>query len=208
MIRGLYAIVDPEACRAAYADPAELADEILQGGCAVLQLRAKRISDGDYLTLARRLIPLCHARNVPFIVNDRVHLVSELGADGVHLGQDDMTIAEARRRVGARIVGRSTHDLEQAQLAEAQGADWVAFGPVFATATKRDAAPVVGLAKLAAICAAVSVPVIAIGGIDQQNIHQVAAAGASLVAVISALATAAHPEAYVSKLQGVMGGER
>jgi thiamine-phosphate pyrophosphorylase len=179
----LYAIVDAEAS----THPAELAERILHFGCAALQLRAKTLDDRALLTLAEHLNAACKRANVPFVVNDRPDIAALIGADGLHLGQDDMRIAEAREIVGSIDIGVSTHNLQQALEAERGGADRIAFGPVFETATKENPDPVVGLDKLEEVCRAVSHPVVAIGGITPENGAEVIDHGAAQLAVISAL---------------------
>ncbi len=190
--RGLYAIVDPERC--AGRDPLEVAEAILRGGCAVLQLRAKRMPDRERLALMRALRERAHARDVAFVVNDRPDLALLAGADGLHLGQDDVAIADARRIVGAMWIGRSTHDLAQARAAIEEGADLIGFGPVFATRSKENPDPVVGLERLAEVVRSVPVPVVAIGGIGEVDAARVRATGAPLAACISALGEASDPE--------------
>lgn len=179
----LYAIVDAEAS----SDPEGLCRRALSVGCAALQLRAKRLDDQSLLQLAEQLNSACKRASVPFIVNDRSDLAALIGADGIHLGQGDMRITEAREIVGAIDIGVSTHNLQQALEAERDGADRIAFGPVFETATKENPDPVVGLRKLEEVCRAVSLPVVAIGGITPENGARVLEHGAAQLAVISAL---------------------
>jgi thiamine-phosphate pyrophosphorylase len=196
--RGLYAIVDPEHC--AGRDPRTVASAILAGGCAVLQLRDKRDA-ALRAALATELHALCRAASVPFVVNDDLELALALGADGVHLGQSDLPVESARIHAGrALAIGLSTHDLGQAQAAHARGADLIGFGPVFATVTKLDPDPVVGIAGLREVCAHVPLPVVAIGGIGADNIAEVRAAGCKLAAVISAVCAAPDPRAAAARL--------
>jgi thiamine-phosphate pyrophosphorylase len=202
-MRGLYAIIDPEVCRDV---PTAVAEAVLRGGCAALQLRAKRLADAEYLELGRGIVSLCRTAGVPFFVNDRVDLVAELGADGVHVGQTDLPFEAVRAAVGARtMIGVSTHSAEQALDAERRGAQLIGFGPVFATTSKLDPDPVVGLEGLRAVCASVRIPVIAIGGITSANVADVRAAGAQLAAVISAVCRAEDPEAAARMLHGAWG---
>jgi thiamine-phosphate diphosphorylase len=197
--RGLYAILDPAFCRG--RDPLHVAQEILRGGCGVLQLRAKDRTPEQLEPLARALARRCADAGVPFVVNDLPALARDVGAAGVHLGQTDMPLASARALVGESLrIGLSTHDLAQARAAAASGADVIGFGPVFATTSKPDADPVVGVAGLRAACAAVPVPVVAIGGIALHNAAEVAAAGAPLAAAISALCQADDPAAAAGAL--------
>jgi len=191
--RGLYAIVDPAFC--AGRDPLAVGSAILRGGCGVLQLRAKTGAPDAIEALARALLARCLDAQVAFVVNDDVDLAARIGAHGLHLGQADVTVAAARARLGPHVpIGLSTHSLAQASAALGLGADLIGFGPVFATSTKPDADPVVGLDLLAQVCATVALPVVAIGGVTAHNIGAVASAGARLAAAISALCGADDPE--------------
>jgi thiamine-phosphate pyrophosphorylase len=190
-MKGLYAIIDPEHCRG--RDPLAVAEAVLSGGCAALQLRAKQLSDREKLALARALAARCRAARIPFWLNDRIDLALLVDADGVHLGQDDIPLADARRLWPARMLGLSTHDLAQAQAAVAQGADAIGFGPVFATSSKKNPDPCVGLAGLRAVCRTVTIPVIGIGGITAGFAGEVAEAGATYAAAIGAICAADDP---------------
>lgn len=199
--RGLYAIVDPE--HVGGRDPLEVASAILRGGCAVLQLRAKRLADRELLGLARAMRALCVKEGVPFVLNDRADLARLVEADGLHLGQDDLRVSEARLLVGSMPIGISTHDLAQAEAAVRDGADLIGFGPVFPTATKENPDPVVGLERLQALCRRSPVPVVAIGGIGLDTVAAVAAAGAHSAAIISAINQAPDIEAAARHVQGL-----
>jgi thiamine-phosphate pyrophosphorylase len=179
----LYAIIDAETAER----PLDLARSSLRAGCAMLQLRAKRLDDRSFVELAKRVRTACAEAAVPFVVNDRADIARLVAADGLHLGQDDLPVGDARRVIGKMQIGVSTHDLEQAIQAERDGADLIAFGPVFGTTTKENPDPVVGLDGLAEVCRAVSRPVVAIGGITPENAAETLRAGARYVAAISAL---------------------
>ncbi|MEO0325591.1 MAG: thiamine phosphate synthase [Myxococcota bacterium] len=170
------------------------AERILAARPAVLQLRFKGDDDRLHLATARALRARCAGAGVPFVVNDRADIAALADADGLHLGQDDLPLAEARRLFSGPI-GVSTHDLAQAVRAESEGADLIGFGPVFPTASKARPDPVVGLAGLRAVCARVRVPVVAIGGLNAERAAEARAAGAALVAAIGAVAGARDPEA-------------
>jgi thiamine-phosphate diphosphorylase len=205
-MRGLYAIIDPQSCQ---IDPFALAERVLRAGCAALQLRDKLADDAAFMALGRKLSSACHAAQLPFFVNDRYWLVAELKAQGVHIGQTDGDLAHVRRALGpGRLVGVSTHTLTQAQTAERQGADLIGFGPVFATRTKLPAEPSVGLAALAEVCARVAIPVVAIGGVTLANAAEVAGAGASMGAAISALCAASDPESTARALHASLCARR
>jgi thiamine-phosphate pyrophosphorylase len=182
-VTDLYAIIDLEAV----SEPIALAERALDAGCPWLQLRTKDVDDRRWLEMARALQTRCANAGARFVVNDRPDIAKLVGADGLHLGQDDLPIGEARRIVGSLPIGCSTHNLAQARAAEADGADLIAFGPVFETRSKANPDPTVGLDRLREVCSTVSRPVIAIGGITPENAPEVRAAGADYLAVISAL---------------------
>ena len=159
----------------------------LQGGVTCVQLREKHLDRDAFLAEARQICALCRRYGVPFIVNDDLDVALACGADGVHVGQDDMPAAEVRRRAGRRlIVGVSAHTPEEARLAEAAGADYLGAGAVFGSATKTDAS-LLTPAGLQAVCAAVHIPVVAIGGVNARNILQLQGSGAAGAAVVSGI---------------------
>ena len=192
--RGLYLIAD--ASVVARARLAEAVEAAIAGGAALVQYRDKAADARTRLATARALAALCRARGVPFLVNDDPALAREAGADGVHVGRDDPSVAAARAALGAGVlVGASCYNaLPLARAAAAAGADYVAFGSVFPSPTKPGAvrAP---LALLGEARAALGVPVCAIGGITPANAGEVAAAGADLLAVASGVLAAPDPEA-------------
>lgn len=159
----------------------------LQGGVTCVQLREKHLDRDAFLAEARQICALCRRYGVPFIVNDDLDVALACGADGIHVGQDDMPAAEVRRRAGRRlIVGVSAHTPEEARLAEAAGADYLGAGAVFGSATKTDAS-LLTPAGLQAVCAAVHIPVVAIGGVNARNILQLQGSGAAGAAVVSGI---------------------
>ena len=172
------------------------------GGAAVVQLRAKHAGDAAALALARELRSLTAAAGLLLVVNDRFDLALACGADGVHLGQDDLPPARLPAAARARLlVGRSTHSLEQVRRARAEGVDYLGFGPVFGTSSKASPWSPRGCEALAeAVRSAAPLPVIAIGGIDAERAAEAARAGAAGVAVISAVAAAADPLRAVREL--------
>jgi thiamine-phosphate pyrophosphorylase len=197
-MRGYYAIVDvaEDADRIQPAVIERRAHQLLAAGPCCLQLRAKTLRAAAMRDLARSLLPLCRAAGVPLCLNDRLDVALLIGADAVHLGQDDLPLAEARRIAGGRLrIGLSTHRADQARAAIAGGADYIGFGPIFDTRSKLRPDPTVGLEALGAVCAASPIPVVAIGGITLDNVAAVAAAGASAAAVIAAVAAAPDPTA-------------
>ena len=198
--RGFYGILDPQHC----AGPLlETADALLEAGSAVLQLRDKRGHDRDTLQLAIALQAKCSAAGVPFVMNDRLDLALLVGADGLHLGQEDLPI-EAIRPHFDGIIGVSTHDEDQARAAIRAGADLIGFGPVFPTGSKANPDPVVGLAKLERVAANASVPVVAIGGITSERASECRRVGARLVAAISAVIGEEDPGAAAAAFVAAM----
>lgn len=174
--------------------------EALEGGVTFLQLREKHLTGEALRREARAIQALCAARGVPFVVNDDVDLALELDADGVHVGQEDMAAADVRQKIGPEmILGVSAHTVEEALAAVRAGADYLGLGAVFTTSTKADAGAM-PRATLEAICRAVEVPTVAIGGISEQNILQLKGSGVDGVAVVSAIFGAADPGAAAARL--------
>jgi thiamine-phosphate pyrophosphorylase len=175
---------------------AELARLAIAGGADTIQFRDKLLADYDQIAAARETLAVCRSAGVTLIVDDRVNVASESEADGVHLGRTDAPIEAARRALGPdAIIGGTAGSVEQAVSVEGQGADYVGFGHVFPTGTKQKDGPPVGTKMLAEVCAAVDIPVIAIGGITAYNAGAVVEAGAWGVAVIGAVCGADDPEA-------------
>jgi len=175
----LYAIAD-----ASFGDPVQLAESLFHGGARLLQVRNKNASALELLRQVEEILSFAPP-DADVIVNDRVDVALVSKAAGVHLGQADLAPVEARRILGAnRIIGRSTHNLEQALEANQQPVDYVAIGPIFATRTKENPDPIVGVEKLAGICRAIQKPVVAIGGIQLENVASVLRTGVQSVAVI------------------------
>ena len=161
--------------------------ESLDGGVTFLQLREKELDEVHFLEEAIELQQLCREYQVPFIVNDNVDIAISMNADGVHVGQSDMEAGDVRAKLGPdKIIGVSAQTVEQAVLAEKHGADYLGVGAVFPTGSKDDADDV-SYETLKAICEAVSIPVIAIGGITQENVKELAGSGICGIAVISAI---------------------
>ncbi|HZV49367.1 MAG TPA: thiamine phosphate synthase [Candidatus Dormibacteraeota bacterium] len=168
----------------------------LRGGVDVVQLRLKRLPRGQLVRLADRLAPACAAAGVPFIVDDQVDVALLSGATGVHVGPDDLSVAAVRRVSGDLVVGASAATPEEAREAVRQGADYLGSGPAYATPIKTRK-PVIGPAGVAAVAAAVTVPVFAIGGIERSRLAELQSAGVGRVCAIRALSEAADPEAEV-----------
>lgn len=165
----------------------EQVKEALDGGVTFLQLREKHIDSGLFLQEAQELKDLCKQYQVPFVINDDVELALKVDADGVHVGQSDMKAGDVRKKLGKdKIIGVSAQTVEQAVMAEKHGADYLGVGAVFPTSSKDDAQEV-DYETLKAICQAVQIPVIAIGGINDQNVDRLKGSGICGVAVISAI---------------------
>lgn len=162
-------------------------EEVLKGGVTFLQLREKHMEDAEFLTEAKEIKALCSKYNVPFVINDNVYVAINCDADGIHVGQEDMEAGQVREKIGKdKILGVSVENVEQAILAEKQGADYLGVGAMFSTSTKLDAYDV-SKEELRKICEAVNIPVVAIGGINENNIMELKGTKVDGVAVISAL---------------------
>lgn len=181
----LYAVTDRHWLNG--RDLQEIVKESLDGGVTFVQLREKNLDDEHFLEEARQLQCLCREYHVPFVINDNVDICMQMDADGVHVGQSDMEAGDVRAKLGPdKIIGVSACTVEQAILAEKRGADYLGVGAVFPTGSKDDATPV-SRETLQDICRAVHIPVIAIGGITQQNVQKLAGSGICGIAVISAI---------------------
>jgi thiamine-phosphate pyrophosphorylase len=198
-MRGYYFITDASLSRAGNRHDVAAA---VAAGVRVVQYRRKAGSTADLVAEARHLRVLC--RGIRFLVNDRVDVALEAEADGVHLGQEDLSYHEARLRLGPeKIIGITVHDVAEALAAEAAGADYLGVSPIFATATKADAGIPTGVALLAEIRRRVSLPLVAIGGITLDNAPLVIAAGAHGVCAISAVVTQADVRGEIEKFQAL-----
>ncbi|MSS64429.1 thiamine phosphate synthase [Velocimicrobium porci] len=166
---------------------AEQVEQALQGGATLIQLREKKLSFNEFLEEARVIKNLCARYQVPLIINDNVDIAMTVNADGVHLGQNDLSIKEARKRVGeGKIIGATARTKEQAIRAEREGADYIGSGAVFGTSTKQDA-KTMSIETLKEICEAVSIPVVAIGGIDRSNIRNLKGSKIAGTAIVSGI---------------------
>ena len=167
----------------------EVTHQLIAGGSGLIQLRAKGHPKSQILTWAQELLPICQKANIPFIINDHIDIAVTIDADGVHLGQDDGSLKEARAQFSSpKIVGRSTHTPEQAKAALEEKADYIGFGPLFPTPTKQGRAGI-GLANVPTVMQTVGtkIPVFCIGGIKRENLPNVTAAGAKRVVIVSDL---------------------
>ena len=186
---------------------AGVVEAAVRGGATAVQLREKSCGTRDFVQLGRELKKLLAPLEVPLIVNDRVDIALEIGADGVHIGQQDMDYEGARRLLGpGAIIGLSIETIEQARAAVPLDVDYLGVGPVFATATKMDAAPPLGVAALAEIRAITRQTIVAIGGIGLENARQAIDSGAEGVAVVSAICAAEDPERTARELRQAIDG--
>jgi thiamine-phosphate pyrophosphorylase len=194
-----YAMVDT----AGGQDPAALARMLLEAGARIMQLRLKEAGSRDFLATAREIAGLCRSHGAMLIVNDRADIARLADAAGVHVGQDDLPLADARAIMGTgSIVGVSTHSVEQARAAAAGGADYIGFGAIY-TGGLKNAAKAQGLERLRAVRAAVSLPIVAIGGITETTMPEVLAAGADAAAIITDVVRASDIPAKVRALLAI-----
>ena len=183
----------------------DIVGRAVEGGAGVVQLRAKGAGGRPFLEAARAMARLLEGRDIPFVVNDRVDIAALVPGAGVHLGQDDLPVGEARKLLGpGRLIGVSAHTPEEARQAEVDGADYLGAGPAFPTRTKSDTAPPQTRESFARIAAAVSLPVVAIGGIEAGNVHTLRGLGLAGVAVSSAVCLSPDPAAAARVVRAAM----
>ena len=198
----LYGIVDTGYVVA--GEVARITGLLLDGGVDIIQLRAKGCSSDHILEMALQIAPICHQRRIPFILNDYPELVQAAGANGAHVGQDDLSVAQARSLAGpGAIIGKSTHSVDQALAAVAEIPDYIGFGPLFPTPTKPDY-KAIGIAEIGIVQSQVTAPVFCIGGINLSNLSQVVGAGASRVVIVSDLLRATHPQQQASECRKLL----
>jgi thiamine-phosphate pyrophosphorylase len=198
----LYGILD--LSYVAPADIAEVAEKMIRGGIDVIQLRAKHYSEKDTIWLADQILPVTRGAGVPLVINDSPEYAVECAANGVHVGQDDIAIREARALLGTSMfIGKSTHSVDQAVAAQHDGADYIGFGPLFATPTKRDYKPI-GTDEIAHVHDLVSIPVFCIGGIKIENLASVIEAGARRVVIVSGILKSKDIVGYVRESKAML----
>lgn len=211
-IKGLYAIIDNTF--SPNKTHVQLATEFLVGGCRLMQLRMKKSScgvwDQEVFDTAKEIMTLKKKFDFTFIINDYVDVAAELTADGIHVGANDMEIADIRKRAGANIIiGYSSHSIEEALAARNNGADYVALGAIYPTKTKGPSHPIQGIQRLKELVAKMDAPIVAIGGINRKNIDEVIATGVASVAMITGLTEASsiskETEWYVNKFSTLKG---
>lgn len=198
----LYGIVDLGYVAA--SDVESMTAALCEGGVDLLQLRAKRLRPLAIEKLARTMQLVIRDHGVPLVINDHADIAAAVGSEGVHVGQDDEAVARARAVVGpACFVGKSTHSLGQAVAAQTEGADYIGFGPLYATGTKPDYTPI-GLTDIAEVHRRVSVPVFCIGGVNTGRLPEILAAGARRVVVVSAFLCSADVRATVREVKAAL----
>jgi len=203
MAYDLYVITDEQISRG--FSHVEIARQAIAGGADAIQLRDKTCGCRDLARIGREIHRITQETGTLFIVNDRIDVAIACGADGVHLGNDDLRVDVARQIAPAGfVIGVSVGSVEEAVRAEAEGVDYIAVSPVFSTGSKQDAGPGHGLLVLRAICAQVSCPVVAIGGINRSNVEEVVRAGADGVAVISAVVGSPDIADAVREMRGLV----
>lgn len=181
----------------------EQVEAALKNGATCIQLREKDLDEESFLAEAREMTKLCRQYHVPFIINDNVDIAIKCGADGIHVGQEDMAVSDVRSRVGDdMIVGVSVHTVKEALEAVRNGADYLGVGAVFSTSTKTDV-NVMPFETLKGICQAVEVPVVAIGGISKHNLMELSGSGVDGIAVVSAIFGASDPGAATRELRSL-----
>jgi len=180
----------------------EVAEAALAGGATVIQFRDKEMKDSEAVVACRGIYKLTKKKGVFFIVNDRVEIAKAVDAEGVHLGQEDMSFSSARKILGKeKIIGISVETVEQALKAAEGGVDYLGVGPIYPTTTKPDAGSALGISRLKEIKNSVNIPIVAIGGINENNLEEVLRAGADGVAVISAVVSASNITQACRKLK-------
>ena len=198
MIHGIYAIID---LKVVTGDLHSITEEVIEGGANIIQLRAKEVSTKEFLRAGTSVNKVCKSRGIPFIINDRVDIAIAIDSDGVHLGQDDMPINQARSIMPeGKLIGLSIHSLSEAENAVVQKPDYVGIGPVFFTRTKKDAVSPIGIEIVRKVKRKMNIPVVAIGGINGQNIKEVLNSGADAAAVCTAIFGAVDITSATQKL--------
>lgn len=192
--------------------PLDVVKEAIQGGITMFQFREKgekALQGEEKKQLARQIQALCQEANVPFIVNDDVQLAIDLDADGVHVGQEDANAQDVRQRIGNKILGVSTHNLDEVKQAIKDGADYVGMGPVYPTETKRDTRSVQGVSLITEVRRhGLQIPIVGIGGITYDNAAPVIQAGADGISIISAISQSTDPKKAAEKLKSLVEAEK
>lgn len=205
-ISGLYFVTDSNlTSQGIFSD----VKQVIEAGCRMVQYREKEKSTAEKLEEAKEIAALCREHDVLFLINNDVDVALAVNADGVHLGQQDMPIAIARKLLEeGKIIGVTVHTLEEALQAEKQGADYVSVSPIFETKTKPDAGKPAGIELIKEVKEGVKLPIVAIGGINEENLQQVLEAGADSVAVISVIVCSENPGETANRMIKKIGAEK
>ena len=194
----LYVIADKRICEDGNVE--DVVRQAIEGGAQMIQYRDKDSDNADFLSMALKLKEVCGEREVPFIVNDRAHIAAEVDADGVHVGQNDLSVNEARQILGSvKIIGKSSSTVDQARSAEEEGADYVGIGPIFDTSSKEINKPI-GLDIVPKAKERLSIPFFLIGGITEENLNQIIEVGGRRIAVISAVVLSENAKTAAARL--------
>jgi thiamine-phosphate pyrophosphorylase len=201
----LYLVMGSTNCP---SSPQSILEEAIKGGMTIFQFREKgngSLKGSEKKELAQTLQRICKQHNIPFIVNDDVDLAVEIGADGVHIGQEDEQIEQVRQKIGNKILGVSVHNVEEAKQAKLLGADYLGVGPIFHTTTKEDIREVSGPSVIRMIRSqGIALPLVGIGGISAENAHEVITAGADGIAVVSAISLHDSPQQSARELKTIV----
>jgi thiamine-phosphate pyrophosphorylase len=201
----VYFIMGSNNCK---IDPIHVLEQAVKGGSTLFQFREKgsgAFTGHEKIQFAKHLQTICHKYRIPFIVNDDVELALELNADGVHIGQDDESAEAVRRKIGDKILGVSTHNLEEVEKAIAEGADYIGIGPIYTTTTKEDANSAQGTDLIIDVrTKGIDIPIVGIGGITAENAAPIIASGGNGVSVISAISLAEDPEKIARELKAAV----
>jgi thiamine-phosphate diphosphorylase len=182
----------------------ETVEAAIAGGVTMVQLREKDAPTGEFYAIAREVQAVTRRHHIPLVINDRLDIALAIGAEGLHIGQSDLPLREARRLAGNTFIGVSVSTVEEALAAEAEGADYLGAGAVYPTGSKADAGEAIGIDGLAEICGAVRIPVVGIGGINAANTAPVMQAGAAGIAVISAIVSQPDIQAAARSLRTIL----
>lgn len=195
--KGIYPVITNEFCNGKSTE--EVLSAVARGGAKMVQIREKDLSTGDFVDLCRKCRKITHEYEMLMIVNDRVDIALAVGADGVHLGQDDMSLKDAKQIAPDLIYGISTHNLDEAVLAQIEGADYINIGPVYPTKTKKVGYPAVGTKELAHILEDINIPFTVMGGIKEHHISELKTIGCERIAMVTAITQAADIAKEVSR---------
>lgn len=198
---GLYFITDSKLSKKGNLSDVSAA---IHGGARIIQYRDKEKSDEDFTAEALQIKKICNEDDILFIINDRAHIARNINSDGLHIGMEDISLQEARKMLPNKIIGVTVHSIDEAVAAEKQGADYLGVSPIFDTNTKPDAGKAAGAELIKEVKKKVTIPIVAIGGINENNLREVLDAGCYNIAMISAIVTKENIEEEVRKINGMI----